>query len=212
MYGKLHHPAASEIGIVSSAIAYLIVRGSKQLQASFIEFRDGKWIDLTNDNAIEEKLPKNYYKIAIDSVEDIQHYLARLLPKRKTKSTNQNTHSSRSHAVLILSNETSKMLFVDLAGNESVHGKENIMETCFINSSLANLNAVLACKAKGKIPSYHDNDFTHFLQPYLVKNKAVVFFHVNKENIAKDLLKIEDIVGTPGQKRGIKPPNSVLRL
>lgn len=200
MYGRLHHPTTtSEIGIVSTAVAYLLGRTSK-LQASFIEYRDGKWFDLATGNAINEKQPKNYQRTEIISIGNVQQYLADLLPKRKTRSTNQNTHSSRSNAVLILSNENSKIVFVDLAGNETIDGKENIKETCSINTALTQLNSILVCKAKRSQPTYRENDFTLFLMPYLIKNKAIVFFHVRKENVVKDLLKIHDIVGIK-QKR-----------
>lgn len=207
MYGRLHHPGTtSEMGIILKAVAYLIDR-APELHASFIEYHDGKWTDLAKDAAIEGKLPKSYQKTQINSTDDIQRYLICGLSKRKTTSTNQNTHSSRSNAVLILSNGNSKILFVDLAGNENVEGKENIRETCSINKSLAQLNTVLAYKAKRMKPPYRDNDFTYFLMPFLSKNKAAVFFHVRNGNIAKDLLKIEDIVGIKPTKSNARKNN-----
>lgn len=208
MYGQLHNPTiATEMGIVSTAVDYLLSRAGKLL-ASFIEFHDEKWNDLSKGEKIEGKIPKNYHETTIDSIECIQRFLADVLLKRRTKATNQNTHSSRSNAILILSNGNSKLLFVDLVGNEIIDGKENIRESCSINTSLTQLNTVLACKAKHIKPPYRDNDFTFFLKPYLSQNKAVVFFHVRKENIVKDLLKIQDIVGIKrAKKKDSSKPN-----
>lgn len=81
-----------------------------------------------------------------------------------------------------------------MAGNESLIGKENMQETCFINKSVTQLNTILSFKAKNQPPPYRDNDFTMFLKPYLLKNKVIIFYHFLKDNLPKNLMVIEDCV------------------
>lgn len=186
---------AKEKGIITTAIQYLINKVPK-MTASFVEYYDGKWCDLAADNALfDAKYTDNYQETEIKSVQDIEVLLERVLRRRTTKSTNQNDSSSRSHAVLTVSCSKGgpKMLFVDMAGNESLKGKENVKETCFINKSLAQLNTVLSFKAKHhSCPPYRDNEFTFFLKPYMMKNKVIIFYHVRKENLFTSLKVIED--------------------
>lgn len=87
-----------------------------------------------------------------------------------------------------------------MAGNESLKGKENTHETCFINKSVSQLNTILASKAKHQIPQYRDNDFTLFLKPYLTNNKVIVFYHFLEKNLPTNLLVIEDCVQKPKTK------------
>lgn len=156
----------------------------------------GKWRDLVADfRSLDDKYANNYEQKEIKSVQDIDIFLERVLYKRTTKSTNQNHSSSRSHAVLTVSIGIGgpKMLFVDMAGNEKSEGKDNINEICFINKSLAQLNTVLAYKAKHlPNPPFRDNSFTLFLQPYMTKNKVIIFYHVRKENFLIGLMPIQD--------------------
>ncbi|XP_031637894.1 kinesin-like protein KIN-14U [Contarinia nasturtii] len=213
MYGTVHCPMSNEKGIISVALDYLLGKSHK-LHVSFVEYYNGKWADLLSDNVtMEDKPLKECHEYEIKSIEDIQPFLKNVLQKRNTKSTNQNMRSSRSNAVMILSNGKSKMLFVDMAGNENIEDKENIKETCSINKSLSQLNTVLVYKSqRKKHPPYRDDAFTLYLKPYLEKNKAVVFFHVRKENIVKDLLKIHTIVGMKAIENEVSPKkNAYLR-
>lgn len=195
MYGTLHS-AKHEEGIVATAIKYLSDKGL-ELSASFVEYYDGKWRDLVAGKEIkDQKLLVNCEMVQIRSVQEMNNFMKSTLIQRTTKRTNQNDTSSRSHAILIISinNVGQKMLFVDMAGNETLDGKSDVKETCFINKSLTQFNTVLVAKAKGLVPSYRDNDFTLFLKPYLSQNKAVIFYHVRKQNIFKDLMVIKDCI------------------
>lgn len=162
----------------------------------------GKWRDLVNEHSsLDDKYTNKYQEIEIKSIQNIGVFLERALKKRTSKSTNQNDTSSRSHAVLTISTGNgTKLLFVDMAGNERSEGKDNVNETCFINKSLTQLNTVLAYKAKGLLPPYRDNDFTLFLKPYMVKNKVIIFFHARKENLVKSLMAIQDCCAHKKQK------------
>lgn len=175
MYG-LHHTSTVNVkGIVQIAIEYLLGR-VPNMSASFVEYYDGKWSDLgSDDRTFHSKISDKFSKTAISSINDAENIIKSGIANRKTGSTNQNSFSSRSHALLLVSTPIvkSQLLFIDMAGNECIDSKENMKETCFINKSLAQLNHVLVCKAKKmkQIP-YRDNDFTQFLQPYLSKNKV----------------------------------------
>lgn len=205
MYGTLHCPKSREKGIVLTAVEYLIDK-TPTLYASFVEYYDGKWFDLAaEDAAFNQNSKENYQQVKISTVPDIECFISKVIQKRKTKSTNQNRFSSRSHAVLMISTtkQAPNLIFVDMAGNESSEGKENIRETCFINKSLTQLNTVLSFKARRARPHYRDNEFTYFLMPYLSTNKAVVFYHVRKEHLKKDLLAIQDMVQTKQKKQSV---------
>lgn len=196
MYGTAHCPAASTAGIITEAVQYLIGKNIK-LKASFVEYYDGKWRDLATESGTFDKHQKKYHEIEISSIEGLDGFMNDALKRRKTKPTNQNETSSRSHAVLSIStsDEGPTILFVDMAGNEKLDGKDDVKETCFINKSLSQLNAVLTAKARHEPPPYRDNDFTLFLKPYFLKNKVIVFFHVRKMNFSKDLLAIQEVIG-----------------
>lgn len=198
MYGMAH-----EKGIITTAIQYLVDKVPK-MTASFVEYYEGKWRDLANKNGLfSQKYMGNYQETEMNSVQDIDVFLERVLHRRKTKQTNQNDTSSRSHAILIVSsgNGGPKMLFVDLAGNEKLEGKDDVKETCSINKSLTQLNTVLSFKARKQLnPPYRDNDFTLFLKPYMVKNKMMIFYHARKENLLKNLMVIKDCCILPKKK------------
>lgn len=196
MYGLHHATIANGKGIVQEGIEYLIHKMTN-INATFVEYYDSKWRDLQSDDGIfHNKFIDKFRKTSIRMVSDINTIIENGIQKRRTGATNQNAHSSRSHALLMISSPDldSTLLFIDMAGNESSGGKENIKETCFINTSLAELNKILVSKAKKTTPVYRGNDFTLFLQPYLVKNKAIVFYHVKPSNIAKNLLTIQEMI------------------
>lgn len=193
MYGGSH-----ENGIINQAMAYLFGKVAK-LTVSFIEYYEGKWRDLVTDGSFDDDHKNNYQETEVISVQNVDEFFNRVLHRRKTKSTNQNNTSSRSHAILTVSSGIgkSKLLFIDMAGNESLEGKVNVNETCFINKSLTQLNTVLSYKAKGhSAPPYRDNNFTKFLKPYMIKNKVIIFYHVRKENLYKQLSVVKDCMMT----------------
>lgn len=193
MYGRIHYPNTDDDGLFTTAIKYLLRRSN--IYVNFVEFYDGMWIDLC-DGRSYDKFKDQFQKIKIDSVDDAMTVIKKGLINRKTNATNQNQFSSRSHAMIILSStHSAKMVFVDMAGNECLDGKENVNETCAINKSLSQFNTVLSYQVKGQMaPPYRNNPFTHFLQPYLQKNKSVVFYFARKNYIARDLFAIQDII------------------
>lgn len=146
MYGKFHSSNSEENGIIYSAIRYL---SDKIIMcAAFIEYYDGKWYDLSILNGKHLGKPNQCTNLQLNSMEDLSSIIKIGLSNRKTAKTNQNNHSSRSHALLVISSprHTGQIVFVDMAGNECADGKENINETCFINKSISQLNKVLYSK------------------------------------------------------------------
>lgn len=166
------------------------------MQISFSEYRDGKWFDLIGAGKKAFDRSNDVAKIEITAISDVERLIKEGLQKRKTRNTNQNSFSSRSHAILTIHTLThgSKLIFVDMAGNESADGKENVDETSFINKSISQLNTVLAFKKKGVPPPYRDNPFTTFLQPYVQKNTTILYYFIKKNNTSKDFLAIQDLI------------------
>lgn len=171
--------------------------------AAFIEYYDEKWYDLSILNGKHLGKPNQCTNLQLNSMEDLSSIIKVGLSNRKTAKTNQNNHSSRSHALLVISSprHTGQIVFVDMAGNECADGKENINETCFINKSISQLNKVLYFQVKTMpAPPYRDDQFTQFLQPYIQKNKAILYYFVRNNSISRDLLAIRDIVEVKNKK------------
>lgn len=93
---------------------------------------------------------------------------------RRTSSTQYNTHSSRSHAVVKIRVKTSEFASVlylcDLAGSErAVFETDRRREGSFINKSLLTLSTVISIlsqKSNTHVP-YRDSKLTRLLQPSL---------------------------------------------
>jgi len=129
---------------------------------------------------------------------------------RKTKFTNYNDHSSRSHLIYtfhlkILDDEgqiiRSKFNIVDLAGSERLSKIEGIMnenikrESLFINSSLNSLTNVLkAIVSKNAHVPYRDSKLTHYLKDSLSdKFLIMLVIHIspNIKDFAENLFNLE---------------------
>lgn len=123
---------------------------------------------------------------------------------RKTKFTNYNEHSSRSHLIYtfhlkIWDNEgqtkRSKFNIVDLAGSERLSKIEGIMdenikkESLFINSSLNCLGNVLnAIVNKNTHVPYRDSKLTHFLKDSLNDDRFLIMLVIHISPNAKDFM------------------------
>ncbi|CAM9162898.1 unnamed protein product, partial [Ectocarpus fasciculatus] len=126
----------------------------------------------------------------VETAEDVLRLLQLGSHNRSTRSTECNTSSSRSHAILQLYFEIeshvgdrqtvinrSKLSFVDLAGSEKIitlgndKDPKHLKELTSINKSLSSLGNVIAALAKGRrhVP-YRDSKLTRLLQDSLGGN------------------------------------------
>ncbi|XP_077309972.1 kinesin-like protein KIFC3 isoform X2 [Lithobates pipiens] len=169
---------------------------------------------------------------SVHSIEDINKILEFGHKQRATEHTNLNSHSSRSHALLILTargRETStgicttgKLYLVDLAGSERVSRSgaagERLREAQCINRSLSALGDVFSALRSNQahIP-YRNSKLTYLLQEPLSRDgKALLLLQVSpaERNVSESLcsLRFGDRVravelGAPSRKIE-QPPSS----
>ncbi|NXL63487.1 KIF3B protein, partial [Chordeiles acutipennis] len=136
---------------------------------------------------------KDLSSFVTKSVKEIEHVMNVGNQNRSVGATNMNEHSSRSHAIFVITIECSelgldgenhirvgKLNLVDLAGSErqaktGVHG-ERLKEATKINLSLSALGNVISALVDGKsthIP-YRDSKLTRLLQDSLGGNAKTV--------------------------------------
>ncbi|XP_040185186.1 kinesin-like protein KIFC3 isoform X4 [Rana temporaria] len=169
---------------------------------------------------------------SVHSIQDINKILEFGHKQRATEQTNLNTHSSRSHALLILTargRETStgicttgKLYLVDLAGSERVSRSgaagDRLREAQCINRSLSALGDVFSALRSNQahIP-YRNSKLTYLLQEPLSRDgKALLLLQVSpaERNVSESLcsLRFGDRVravelGAPSRKIE-QPPSS----
>lgn len=133
MYGAAHTSTVNEKGIVQIAIEYLLGKLSN-MSASFAEYYDGKWFDLGKDNRELQGKFTECSKTEINSINDFESIIKSGIANQKSALTNQNSFSSRSHAVFSISSaiHDAKLLLIDIAGNESSKGEENIKKRALL--------------------------------------------------------------------------------
>ena len=151
---------------------------------------------------------KNLLSYPVKSVKEIQHVMNVGAKNRSVGRTDMNEHSSRSHAIFIVTIECSvtdtndksgkpnirvgKLNMVDLAGSErqSKTGStgERFKEATKINLSLANLANVISklVKQSSHIP-YRDSELTRLLQDSLGGNsKTIMVANIGPANYNYD--------------------------
>ncbi|KAE8609238.1 hypothetical protein XENTR_v10011756 [Xenopus tropicalis] len=185
--------------------------------------------------SVGELYVPNLTQRQVQSMEDINKILELGHKQRATEHTNLNTHSSRSHALLILTAKgretstgicsTGKLYLVDLAGSERVSRSgaagERLREAQCINRSLSALGDVFSAlrSQQGHIP-YRNSKLTYLLQEPLSRDgKALLLLQVSpaEKNINESLcsLRFGDRVravelGAPTRKIEQLPVNAEL--
>lgn len=183
-------------GLLGLSVQYII---SKQAQVNvfFAENSLSNWFDVVRDTKLNISKLKEVHRISISSIDDFNELVRNVTSRRDSKATNQNSCSSRSHLVvgLVSTTNNGELLFVDLAGQENLHGKIDHSQTQFINLSTMSLNKTLLSLSK-KIPPSFDSALTKMLRPYLSKGATVCMnYHVSHAGgIKTGLLNIKDIV------------------
>jgi len=192
-----------QIGLLPRILYYLFQNSSKSekenenkfiFKISYLEiyqetFRDLLYIDnkekiqLSDINGVLDI--KNLRKLIIESPEEAIKYIISGNKFRHTGSTNMNSQSSRSHAIisiyiennLIKENKIKKSVFhiIDLAGSERQKktgtSGNRIKEAGAINKSLLNLSIVISKIIKKEKPiPYRDSKLTHILRDSLGGN------------------------------------------
>ncbi|KAM3919790.1 kinesin-like protein KIFC3 isoform 2-T2 [Leptodactylus fuscus] len=168
---------------------------------------------------------------SVRNMQDINKILELGRKQRATEHTNANAHSSRSHALLILTAKgretstgictTGKLYLVDLAGSERVSRSgaagERLREAQCINRSLSALGDVFsALRAQQAHVPYRNSKLTYLLQEALSRDgKALLLVQVSpvEQNINESLcsLRFGDRVrsvelGVPSKKIEQLPP------
>ncbi|XP_039297616.1 kinesin-like protein KIF3B [Nilaparvata lugens] len=135
---------------------------------------------------------KNLHSYVCKSIKEIEHVMAVGNQNRTVGATDMNLHSSRSHAIFIITIEMSetisgfksqvrvgKLNLVDLAGSErqskSKAGMERLKEASKINLSLSALGNVICALENGSthVP-YRDSKLTRLLQDSLGGNSQTL--------------------------------------
>lgn len=165
----------------------------------------GKKLDIrttsTGENVVADLTRKE-----ANSVAEFEQIYNAAAGSRKTASTNLNSTSSRSHAILTLYVETTelesektfigKICLVDLAGSEdnnlTGNDPQRMRESAAINKSLTNLGSVVEAlnKGAGRIP-YRDSKLTRMLQDALGGSSVgiLILNLAPGEKFAKDTLR-----------------------
>ncbi|KFV55887.1 Kinesin-like KIF3C, partial [Gavia stellata] len=169
------------------------------VRASYLEIYQEEIRDLlAKDQSKKLELKENPYikdlsSFVTKNVKEIEHVMNLGSQTRSVGSTNMNEHSSRSHAIFLITIECSetgpdgeehirvgKLNLVDLAGSErqskmGAHG-ERPKEASKINLSLSALGNVISALVDGKsthIP-YRDSKLTRLLQDSLGGNAKTI--------------------------------------
>ncbi|THD29121.1 Kinesin-II 95 kDa subunit [Fasciola hepatica] len=183
--------------IAASKDAQYLVRAS-YLEIYKEEIRDLLHRDQSKHLEIKEKPDSGIYvkdlsSVLTKSIAEIQKVMNIGYQNRSVGATNMNEHSSRSHAIFIVTIECSrigtdgeqhirvgKLNLVDLAGSErqskTLSEGERLKEATKINLSLSTLGNVISALVDGKsthIP-YRDSKLTRLLQDSLGGNAKTV--------------------------------------
>lgn len=184
-----------DIGLLCRSAAYIMAKRSIIVEA--IELYGNDRFDMLDNGKMIMKKP---IEISIESMDGFSLLAKGLLSNRKQKSTDENTTSSRSHLLIIISTSEhlgNKLVFADLAGFEKLKGKENVPETKFINSTLSNLNMVLLNISRNQTASFKSSTLTRELEPYLKgSTRILMMYHLPVHSVKKGLEYIKDVVAS----------------
>lgn len=144
------------------------------LEMSFIELFNERLFDLYSGQELKMYSSQDQTNICNIHVERIWcldgalGFLRLCEGCRKTRTTEFNSNSSRSHAILQLRKDGATLCFIDLAGSErasSVRGRLN--EGSYINRSLLALGKLVNNLLNDKQLGHRDSKLTRILQPSL---------------------------------------------
>lgn len=185
-------------GLLAKSIGYILANYS--INVSVTELIGQEYYDLTSGKKV---FMKEYCSkpAVFDSVVEFNKFVTKMVSIRMQKPTNQNRTSSRSHLMFKFGIEggisRGNMAFFDLAGWESPNDKPDIEETKFINSTLTELNGILANIAKNKI-LFFKSKLSKLFKPYLctTDSKIIMFYHISNATAKKGIENIKDIVAS----------------
>lgn len=184
MFGSLYHQTVSEAGVVALALkdalemlerptlSYLEVYNERVndllgREESLTLHEDARGMTVLGLTAI----PVTDYETALELVKQGNS-------KRKQAQTKAHAHSSRSHAMLTLTSQNTKLHLLDLAGSERAQNElVRAAESGCINKSLLTLGnciTALACH-KGAFVPYRDSKLTRLLKDSLGGETLTIF-------------------------------------
>ncbi|XP_037724726.1 kinesin-like protein Nod [Drosophila subpulchrella] len=158
-----------------------------QVFASFIEIYNEKAYDLLGSSPHTPMVTARCQRctcLPLSSQEDLQDLLQQGTVNRRVRSTNMNSSSSRSHAIVTIHVKSkslhSRLNIVDLAGSEGVgrtgHKGVAKREGVNINLGLLSINKVVMSMAAGRsVIPYRDSVLTTVLQESLTAQSYLTF-------------------------------------
>lgn len=185
-----------QVGILARSVDFILNVEPVSLFVSIIEITADHIFDLL---ALKKKVIKfgQEEKKILNSVDDFNVLLLKVLKLRAQKSTNENKTSSRSHLMIrIEDGKQAKLTFFDLAGWECAKLKENVKETQFINSTLTSLNTAMEQIANKKPVSF-DSNLAKAFKPYLMgTGKTCMLYHLSRAGAKKGLENIKNVIAS----------------
>lgn len=127
----------------------------------------------------------------ISNIQDFKLLLARYNSKKKTRATELNKVSSRSHSIFKIKlstinydKELGEIAVIDLAGSERAKRTQNmgkgLKEGADINFSLLILGRCLSAISDGKFPPFRDSKLTKHLQNYFLQRCQInILININ---------------------------------
>lgn len=187
---------ADKMGILQRSVNHLL-ETNNAICLKAIELVGEETYDLLNGGA---KSVGRATEKFVKSSDDFLQIVSVVSSHRKQQQTDQNVTSSRSHLLITLkidSSSVNELVMVDLAGFERPKGKENGVESLFINSSLSHLNNVLMNIARKQVVNYKLCALTKLLQPHLsASSRTIMLYHLAPHSVKKGLEYIKDIAAS----------------
>eukprot|EP00747_Dinoflagellata_sp_TGD_P066947 gnl/TRDRNA2_/TRDRNA2_155046_c0_seq1.p1 gnl/TRDRNA2_/TRDRNA2_155046_c0~~gnl/TRDRNA2_/TRDRNA2_155046_c0_seq1.p1 ORF type:complete len:791 (-),score=141.66 gnl/TRDRNA2_/TRDRNA2_155046_c0_seq1:343-2715(-) len=225
--GKTHTMLGrnGETGLIEHTLQLLLSQSAQlgaSVSVSFVEIYNEKIRDLLvpscpvlelRDDALKGVCIAGVHEVRVESAEAVMQLLRAGNARRTEKCTSANPVSSRSHAVLQLTVETSvpnagrgackmnrrfaKLSLIDLAGSERAASNGNrgatLREGAMINRSLLALaNCIIALTRKGAFVNYRDSKLTRLLKDSLSGNCCTTMI----AHVSPSILSFEETVNT----------------
>lgn len=188
---------ASMVELYNNHIQDLLARTKDPPKLEFRNVRDA-------DGGVRVKL-EDAVETTVTNAEEMAKVVQTGLSHRKTKATNMNAHSSRSHLLLMISlqmvdrssglQRSGKITIVDLAGSERIAKSgvtgEAQREAIEINKSLTALGDVMmAFTSNSKLIPYRNHKLTQLMQDSLGGSAKTLMF----VNIAPETSNVDETI------------------